>query len=1136
MHTLRVDVQRRDDAAKLNAWTTDEFYRLLVDSGIRRAYVVYENGEFTVSHASPLLASVRAFLELSHDFSSHEALFIGRDDGTKTPFFAFVHDTRRGLSQGGLRMRQYRSTANLLSDGLRLSKGMTQKNALAGLNWGGGKGIIAMPTGYGTPQQFRDDDQSRDARTELFREYGRFVASLRGVYYTAEDMFTNTHDMNVLLGVNRFTTCIHSERGGSGNPSPFTARGIFAAMRAAWRFLRKTEDMRRVRVAVQGVGNVGQPLVELLYKAGASIVIADPVAKAIATTVATLGGARIARCATAGEAYRDTSANLWILDDPQAIFDVEADVFSPCGIGEQLNSDTIPRLKVSLVCGAANNQLRDAEADAERLNARGITYVPDFLCNRMGIMNCADEWLGYLEEDVRLAAERVYPDTLRVLRHARDLRITTQEAAESLANVAASELHPVLGHRGRRIIDFLISSSWLSTEPARDHQPKQKSAELHFAPAIDEPLVQREAEQNGFAGSGRAIAATPISAASRPHLGVFLAPLLMDIEVRRRAASDPRRVIGVDHGGLALQNAIEISLPYARTDTSRSDFVRVCRDRYDANDAAIRRQLHQAGIGFDAERWLDTMAPGGEAVVRAAYYRLRDIGRVSREPHVGWRCPHCDTVLVASDTEPKRVRDTVFLVRLSAGDTAVECRIPLIEDLVGATAIVVRPGGPYARFAGTTIENPVTARAMPVLAGAGSTADAALLVPFGRSADQDFLAARGSFDVVPIYDADGRVPIGVQTYDREEARSMIMDLLGDAVETKEIEDKEVRRCMRCRTIVDADSSIQQIVDFGREAEVLRQLIASGGVTFSRDRWRTVALAHLDEMNRWCISRQSWWGNEIPDSGGEVFSPWFSLAAWSLQAAGWPDVVAPEPVGIVYTDPEFLTRWILPSQCLALAVYGRPAFREIRVHGTAHVVERAEDDKRRVPGSADNAPDEERFLFRTVRRPMRTQYGNVVEPGSLVTRFGADALRLWYVLSLQGGATDIVTLAEGHARAARRAVRQVNVGLSAMLDRGGDAADAAVIAELDRIVEEAERAWDRNDLTAIGDAFLKAATIVSRHGRRGGATAGTAAALVERLYAAFHPICPFIVTKFRDLTQRPAPVGVSVPEPVVKDSI
>ncbi len=1114
MSNTRADAVRRQQAATVRQWSTSDFYRMLLGANIRRSYLVYEAGEFTVSHASPILGAIRAFFELSHDFFDHEAVFISRDDVTKTPFFAFVHDTRRGLSQGGLRIRDYANMAELLSDGLRLSKGMTQKNALAGLNWGGGKGIIAMPEGYGTPQEFRDDPRHQPARTELFRAYGRFVASLRGVYYTAEDMWTNTADMNVLLGENRFTTCIASARGGSGNPSPFTARGVFAAMRAAWKHLRKTEDLRGVKVAVQGVGNVGRPLVELLYKAGALVAVADPVKTAIDSTVDLLG-ARVVHCAKPENAFRDRSTSLWILDDPDSVFDVEADIFSPCGTGGQLNGGTIPRLKVTLVCGAANNQLRDGQPDAERLTRRGITYVPDFLCNRMGITNCADEWLGYLEEDVLLAAERVFPDTLRVLRYAKNLRITTAEAAESLANVAASELHPILGHRGRRIIDFIVRSSWLSDDAqAKGNSRSVQRVEPRFVPAIDEPRLQREAELHGFTGAGPAIAATPISAADHPHLGVFLAPLLMDIEARHRADEAPRRVIGVDHGGLALQNAIEATLPYARTETSRSDFVRACRDRFDANSAAIRRQLHETGIGFDAKRWLDAKAPDGEAVVRAAYYRLRDTQRLFSGSLAGWRCSHCDTVLVASETEPNRVRDTVSVVRLGAGDAVIECRIPLLEDLVGATAVAVRDNGPYGSLDGATIANPVTGRMMPIIARQDTATDATLLVPFGRVSDQEFLARRGLYVVPPVYDGEGRVPIGGEARERENARRRIVEILGDSVKTEEIDDKEVRRCKRCRTVVDADSSTQQLVDFGREIRVLRQLIESCGVTFSKDRWRDVALSHLEELSAWCISRQSWWGNEIPGSEGEVFSPWFSLAASALQGAGWPNEVAPAPIDVVYTDPEFLTRWVLPSQCLALAIYGRPLFRKIYVHGMVHVVERAEDDKRGVPGAADILPDEERFLFRTVRRPMRTQGGNVVEPGSLVIRFGADALRLWYVLSLRG-AMDIVTLDEGHGRAARRAVRQLNAAFSSMLENRG-AIDGGVMTEIARLCDEADRTWNPNDLAITGETFCKAIDVISRHSRTGHGTAATAAAVVSRLDATFRPICPFILTKFREL--------------------
>ncbi len=962
MDIEQADTDRRERAEEVRRWSTDEFYGLLVKAGIQRAYLVYENGEFTASHDSPLLAAVRAFFELSHDFSAHEAVFVGRDDGTKTPFFAFVHDTRRGLSQGGLRIEQYGNMAELLTDGLRLSKGMTQKNALAGLNWGGGKGIIAMPTGFGKePEDFRDGAQYSEVRKSLFTEYGRFVASLHGLYYTAEDMATNTRDMDVLLAANRFTTCISRELGGSGNPSAFTAQGVYDAMRAAWKVLpksrrqpdaTKTEDLGGVRVTVQGVGNVGRPLVELLYKAGAHVVISDEIPAALNATETLLGVSAVP-CTTAEAVYADPSVRFWILDDPLAIFNVRTDIFSPCGRGSQLDSETISQLDlsmVSLICGAANNQLKNPKDDGEQLLSSEIIYVPDYLCNRMGIVNCADEWLGYLEEDVILAGKRVYPDTLRVLRHAKELGITTQDAAGSLADVAASELHPVLGHRGRRIIDFIQRSSWLTTKFPRNDSVSKQEDEV-FRPAFDEPRLQHEAEQCGPAGTGPSILATPIPATAHPHLGLFLSPLLMDIEVRRRSGQ-ARGVSGVDHGGQALQSAIERSLPYPRAETSRSAFRRACRDRFNSNDVVIRRQLSELGIAIDADRWLDSTSPLGEAVVREAYRSLCDSNRISHS-------------------------------KTTAGD---------------------------------------------------------------------------------------------------------------------------------------NSSLQHHADFSHEARELQRLIESGEVVFNDEQWRSVALSQLKKLSSWYISENSWWGNEVPDGGGNMFSQWFSLGASALQAAGWPGTVDPEPIDVVYTDPERLMCWILPSQCLALAIYGRPVFREIRIHGTVHVIERMDDDKRRVVDVADNAHDEQRFLYRTEPRPMQTELGNVVEPETLVARFGADALRLWYVLSLRGGATDIVTLAEKDARAARGAVKQINRSLSHMLGNRADAVDDGLVADIAGVVDKAEHAWSTNNLGAVGEAFLEAAEVIGRHEQT---TAATASAVVERLHSTFHPICPFLLTKFREVA-RPAP--------------
>jgi len=431
----RTDEVRRQLARRVRQWSVEAFHDELKSRGITRAFLISENGEITLSHPG-LLAPLKAFFELSQDFSNHEGVFIGREEGIPALFFAGIHDTRRGLSQGGLRFKPYENLAELLVDVLRLAQGMTRKNALAGLWWGGGKGVVPMIAGV-RGAEYRTEGTPE--RLGLFRAYGRFIASLGGIYYTAEDVGTKTSDLNAVLSQNRFTTCVAPALGGSGNPSLYTARGVFLAMRGAWRFLTGSDALDGVGVAVQGVGNVGGPLVELLDDAGARLWVTD------------IDGVAL-------EQLKGRRPRLQIVE-PEAIFDLPADVFAPCAIGAQVNSRTIPRLQVRLICGAANNILEEID-DAERLRKRGIAYVPDYLCNRMGITNCADEWQGYLEDDVRLAAERVYPDTLRVLRHARQQLITTAAAADQLADIAASELNPLIGHRGRRLIDHLRTSDW----------------------------------------------------------------------------------------------------------------------------------------------------------------------------------------------------------------------------------------------------------------------------------------------------------------------------------------------------------------------------------------------------------------------------------------------------------------------------------------------------------------------------------------------------------------------------------------------------------------------------------------------------------------------------------------------------
>lgn len=417
--------------------TVEELLHTFESEGIRRAFVVHTAQGLVCSHPDQL-GPVLDLIGSSPDFAEHEAVFIGRDERFPTLFFAFVHKTCRGLAQGGLRFVGYAAAVDLLNDGLRLSRGMTRKNALAGLWWGGGKGILARTAGIEARPELLVDSPERD---ELFEAYGSFIASLQGVYYTAEDMGTRTRDMDSILRRNRFISCISVDRGGSGNPSESTARGVLQAIRAAWKHLKGKSSLKGVRVAIQGVGHVGGHLARLLAKESAILTISDPVTAAVEAIVQEVPGTRVV--------------------EGDAIFDVEADIFAPCARGAQVNAETIPRLKVQLICGAANNILGSPEHDAKALEAHGILFVPDYVANRMGIVNCANEWCGKpLESDIEQATKAVYRDTLKLLEKAKKSGETTTRAAEIWADEKACELHPLFKHRGKQLIERLVEENW----------------------------------------------------------------------------------------------------------------------------------------------------------------------------------------------------------------------------------------------------------------------------------------------------------------------------------------------------------------------------------------------------------------------------------------------------------------------------------------------------------------------------------------------------------------------------------------------------------------------------------------------------------------------------------------------------
>lgn len=445
--------------------TVQALHHRFQQAGVRRACVVVRDGAHRLfvdrieAGAPPLLPVLAPYLPPPEEWE-HEAVFIGRPSDEHpeidTLFFAFVHNTQRGLAQGGLRLRDYTEIGELdklFEDGLRLSQGMTMKNAMARLWWGGGKGIIAETPELaprirrskgGHPGEAAGGEEPAypKPRAALFEEYGRFVSEIGGVYYTAADMNTDGRDMLCVLRATRFVTCLPPSAGGSADPSPFTADGVFSSIGAAWKFLGGTDSLRDVRVAVQGAGKVGGPLVMDLLQAGARVWAGD-------TNLRALDDVAERVQAGGGDPARLTVVPL--TDDLDAILRQEVDVIAPCAGGQTINQDTIPQFAptVKLVCGAANNMLGDEDADAALLHERGICYVPDFVCNRMGIMNCADEWMGYLEVDSRSEVQRVVADVEEIVGEWKNEGTPTLQKGREMALRRLAEEHPLERMRGR---------------------------------------------------------------------------------------------------------------------------------------------------------------------------------------------------------------------------------------------------------------------------------------------------------------------------------------------------------------------------------------------------------------------------------------------------------------------------------------------------------------------------------------------------------------------------------------------------------------------------------------------------------------------------------------------------------------
>jgi leucine dehydrogenase len=309
-----------------------------------------------------------------------------------------LHSTALGPAAGGCRFWTYASHEEMVGDACRLAEGMSYKNALADLPLGGGKSVLSRPAG--------DFD-----RHKLFRTFGQAVADLKGRYVTAEDVGTSVADMRAVAEMTSHVAGLPPKEGQpGGDPSPWTALGVFQSMEAAVR-QRLSRPLSECTVAIQGVGNVGASLAQLLHSAGARLVIADVNRQAVEQVVTQTGAQTVAN---------------------EDILAVEADVFAPCALGGIINHATVGRLKAAVVCGAANNQLLEVE-DGDRLADRDILYAPDYVVNAGGIINVAAEYLGWTSADALARVEATAQRLERVLRHAAVHRLAPNRAADDLA-------------------------------------------------------------------------------------------------------------------------------------------------------------------------------------------------------------------------------------------------------------------------------------------------------------------------------------------------------------------------------------------------------------------------------------------------------------------------------------------------------------------------------------------------------------------------------------------------------------------------------------------------------------------------------------------------------------------------------
>lgn len=330
---------------------------------------------------------------------NHEELVFCQDEATGLKALIAIHNTVLGPGLGGTRMWVYENEKDALRDVMRLSRGMTYKAAISGLNLGGAKAVII-------------GDAKTQKSEAMLRKFGRFIENLNGKYITAEDVGTTTRDMEYVAMETKHVVGLPEAMGGGGDPSPVTAFGVYMGMKASAKHVFGNDSLSGKTIAIQGIGKVGGHLIEFLHKEGATLYATD---------------LNESLC-------QEYAAKFGVIIVPKEdIIGLDVDVFAPCAMGAVLNTENINKLKSSIVCGAANNQLADENVHGPMLVEKGITYAPDFLVNAGGLINVYQEYIGYNRELAMSAAQKIYDATLNIYQKASSENMHTQKAAVALA-------------------------------------------------------------------------------------------------------------------------------------------------------------------------------------------------------------------------------------------------------------------------------------------------------------------------------------------------------------------------------------------------------------------------------------------------------------------------------------------------------------------------------------------------------------------------------------------------------------------------------------------------------------------------------------------------------------------------------